>query len=365
MTADKYSKRFIIYVASIAFLSMCILSGCSREAGEDVCSYNEAHLLSHLEDSIEDGKDTFTVSYLNDDYLEENISSFIDGCFDKSYLSSCLVREISAEYDKHGSYTDISFSIEYKNGFDLNKEIQNVYDRNSLENAMIKSFSSNQEKTAFILNSFTCTEDEFRSAINEAEINCAEIPCEADEVSYAVFNPAGDRQLVIAGIQIPADEKTLYEKKQQLEKSVSSALLSIKEKKINSVSDTYENIFEYIINCSEYDYNLASSTLTGHQALTDEMHINRSAYGALVTGKTVCTGYARAYKLLCDELSMPCKVVTGTKNGVSHAWNSVSIDSDTFYVDCTAGATGAPISEAFLFTEDQAEDLGYVSGSFQ
>ena len=65
----------------------------------------------------------------------------------------------------------------------------------------------------------------------------------------------------------------------------------------------------------------------------------RNAVGALGRGHTgaVCTGYARAFKLLCDAAHVPCAVVSGWATGgerlprrgrdgeTSHAWNLVDV----------------------------------------
>ena len=49
----------------------------------------------------------------------------------------------------------------------------------------------------------------------------------------------------------------------------------------------------------------------------------------------VCDGYARAFKLLCDELGYPCLCVAGTANGISHAWNIVQVGGQWYAVDVT------------------------------
>jgi len=64
----------------------------------------------------------------------------------------------------------------------------------------------------------------------------------------------------------------------------------------------------------------------------------------------VCEGYAGAFKLLCDELNIPCLFVVGYSYGSSgwgnHAWNQVLLDGqwyavDTTYDDPMGGAAGS------------------------
>lgn len=76
------------------------------------------------------------------------------------------------------------------------------------------------------------------------------------------------------------------------------------------------------------------------------------------TGKAgpVCEGYARAFKVLCDELEIPCVLVEGyargslTNKSQLHMWNYVQLDGMWYAVDTTwndprvAGAENASVS---------------------
>lgn len=61
-----------------------------------------------------------------------------------------------------------------------------------------------------------------------------------------------------------------------------------------------------------------------------------SAYSALILHKSVCSGYAKAFKMLCDQAGIKCYYVTGstTKGGkCNHAWNVVKIGKKYYGVD--------------------------------
>lgn len=61
---------------------------------------------------------------------------------------------------------------------------------------------------------------------------------------------------------------------------------------------------------------------------------NQSAYSALVDGKSVCAGYARAYQYLMQRTGIPCFYCTGYA-GTDHAWNIVGLDDGYYNVDVT------------------------------
>lgn len=61
--------------------------------------------------------------------------------------------------------------------------------------------------------------------------------------------------------------------------------------------------------------------------------------GALLRGVCVCDGFARAYRLLCDQMHLSCTVVIGESteadNEKAHAWNLVKINGCVYHVDVT------------------------------
>ena len=68
---------------------------------------------------------------------------------------------------------------------------------------------------------------------------------------------------------------------------------------------------------------------------------DQNAYGALVEGKAVCNGYARAYQHLLQKAGIEAWYVSGTsvsptaKESVDHAWNLVKLDGQWYYTDVT------------------------------
>lgn len=80
----------------------------------------------------------------------------------------------------------------------------------------------------------------------------------------------------------------------------------------------------------KYVHDALASAVT--YDLTADM--NQSAYSALVNGKSVCAGYARAYQYLSQQLGIPCYYCTGYSGG-DHAWNIVKLEDGYYNVDVT------------------------------
>lgn len=96
---------------------------------------------------------------------------------------------------------------------------------------------------------------------------------------------------------------------------------------------------------------------------------DQNAYGALVEGKAVCNGYARAYQHLLMTVGIPAWYVNGTSYNpstnipVGHAWNLVKIDGQWYYTDVTWDDQGANTFYTYFHITTQQLLQGHTIGS--
>lgn len=90
-------------------------------------------------------------------------------------------------------------------------------------------------------------------------------------------------------------------------------------------------VYDYILDNTVYDYDLAESDESGD--------ISRSAYGCLVEGETVCSGYALAFTAIMQELGIECGSEFNSYGEFSivsgHVWNYCKLDGEYYYFDAT------------------------------
>ena len=93
---------------------------------------------------------------------------------------------------------------------------------------------------------------------------------------------------------------------------------------------------------------------TYDEKLSDE---GMRSYGALVDGISSCSGYASAYRYLCQRANLWCDTVVSD----THAWNLVKLESGTYHVDVTWADEFKPYTKGwhqFLFmTEEEVLEL--------
>lgn len=344
---------------TLCILSITLFCSCSSEKST---TYSSEQLHEALEDAIYKGKTQFTVLYDTASLSQEDARVQLEHCLSQDYLAGCLLEDAELTFEDNGSGTESTFLLTYNEATDFEGMIHDISDDSTMRKTLASMMKQNARKTALLLKNYSLSEEQIFNLLDEAEINCADAPCEATNVSYAIFDPYENMQLLIVWGEYPIEEDSIKEKKAELVKATAAYAEEL-AKNNESAQDTYEAIFDLICNKANYDQNIASLTLLNTDRLSDSMHIDRSAYGAIVSKNTVCTGYARGFKALCDALDLPCYVIMGSHDGVTHAWNAVQVDGQTYYVDCTSADTGTAKEKTFLFTPEQAQMEGYIEAS--
>lgn len=93
-------------------------------------------------------------------------------------------------------------------------------------------------------------------------------------------------------------------------------------------ADKLRALHDLIVRGCAYDLETAEQG-----GATDGEDAPFTAYGALVDGKAVCAGYARAFVLLCRAAGMDAIYVADEE--MNHGWNAVRLDGETYFIDCT------------------------------
>ena len=127
-------------------------------------------------------------------------------------------------------------------------------------------------------------------------------------------------------LSVPEDAEEMIGK---LDSTADSVIRQIPEEISDNEYETVKWFYEYLIQTVDYQH-----------APNDQI-----APSALLDHRSVCSGYSRAFKLLCDKAGIECIVVFGMcqspkdKEPDSHVWNMVFIDGTSFWVDVTWGDT--------------------------
>ncbi len=103
-------------------------------------------------------------------------------------------------------------------------------------------------------------------------------------------------------------------------------------KEIGGDYEKIKFVYDYIKDNCSYDFETAEKD---QEDLSKTEQMSHTAYGALVNGKAVCDGYAKAFQLILNKIGYECAIISGEAEGGRHAWNILKVGKDYYYCDIT------------------------------
>ena len=296
-------------------------------------------------------------SSLSEEQMYDTINEILYDYQNKSYAYPYMVSSLSWTVTGYGDVTELELDPEYRPDAKNLGEMPIVSTVEEYIDAVCGMWNQNYGSEAdVIMENLPLTEDEIFAALMIAEANAALMPCEAGEVSYVQYSGYDDRYVLSASLSVPFGEQDMAPMQDALTaeaERIAGEIMANNE----GEEERYRAAYKAVTEAAKYNDDIAEAT--EEETVTDDMRILRSAYGALVEGSTVCTGYAKAYKAICDAMGLECMMINGFQDDVGHAWNMVTLDGAAYYVDCTYGDTGGG-SKYCLFTEEKLRDWDYV-----
>ena len=135
------------------------------------------------------------------------------------------------------------------------------------------------------------------------------------------------------------------------------------------VYDKAKAIHDWLCVNNTYNSAQTSSHKKDHDPVSFAYQAAHSAYSAIVKGdeyQPVCEGYASAFKILCEELGVPCVSVHGSTTFASgHMWNCVQTEDGKWYI---VDVTGDDVDTSgidyyhyyFMIGSDKVANQGYI-----
>ena len=115
----------------------------------------------------------------------------------------------------------------------------------------------------------------------------------------------------------------------------------------------------FLINYATYDFAaLDNAELNNFMFVDSNYYDSFTAYGILINGVGVCSGYADAFTLIANRIGLESVVVTGYLQGsLPHAWNRVNIEGQWYTLDVTNNDNEFFPNAFFNLTDDEARTI--------
>ncbi|MDR0986372.1 MAG: hypothetical protein LBL98_01585 [Ruminococcus sp.] len=136
-----------------------------------------------------------------------------------------------------------------------------------------------------------------------------------------------------------------------------------KENYMRAISYTDKKVQKFLEGIPE-DMSTTNKLLAAHDFIIEsceydlEYEHGYSAYSAIVYGRALCEGYAKAFQYICEEMGIPCVISIGESNEskIGHAWNKVKVGKNWYNIDVTNDDTDGDffgyISKNYFFLAD-------------
>lgn len=300
--------------------------------------YSYSLFSSKLSDCALQQRDECTISCAYDGNIKELmniVNTDADRVFAEDEYFAYYVRTFMPSYTYDANNVQITCKLTYNDSAVARDDIldadggemQAVYEA-------IKILQTGEQTVAFhSANGFD--DDDIQTIMNTVSINSGTAYTFSDYECIPYTNE--NRKIVQLGFISNIPESRRKALNEQLYRRVSEIAEKIAaENEGENKKRLCLAIHNYICENTSYDYDIVSESVQ-----TNDSMIGRSAYGALIGGKTVCSGYSSAFYLLYNEIigDGQCRIAAGVQgegdDAVGHAWNVVYDNGEQYYIDCT------------------------------
>ncbi len=347
-------KGFVCFVAvlSLLFCSGCFLmESLGLAAPEGTVEYDAAVFEQDMLTQVQEKKTEITRCFFSDSGMDEaELERCIDRLLNDSPEGNYYLAEVTYTFTEHTAYDEVEFQFSYREEALSPQEIVPAGGMLTAAEAVIEALENGETEMA--LSSQEGFRWESKTVEDLVSIAASNAVTAAEFRDFAYSCYGGEEGIFHLSVGLPLEEASYRALDAELQATLSAAAETFLAQS-SDPGELYRAAHDYVVACAEYDDALAERSVSG-AAFTEEDLIGRSAYGALIRGETVCSGYARAFQGLCRAMELPCWTLYGfvdadTPEEGEHVWNMVLLDGEAYYVDCTFD-DGLGSDEYFFFT---------------
>ena len=256
-------------------------------------------------------------------------------------LGVFAVSEIVGQVTRIVTYFEIDITIEYKRTKQQIDSVIEVASERQLRTELLSIMSDYRDEALF-RTTLQISEEDITKYISEAYYQNPRMIVMLPIVAVDIFPDTGEDRIFELSFG-------LFEQARISHNRIEILSLYVESNVEHAYGDTDAGIMlsiaENLIAFANFDEGTAN-LISEHGA----QNWAATASGALVNASAIGEGFAMAFKALCDELMMDCRVILGFLEGRYHAWNIVSLEGEFYHID-VAMADVHGIENSFLRTD--------------
>ena len=240
------------------------------------------------------------------------------------------------------TYQEIRFDISYRRTAEQIAAIRTLRSPSRFEEELLSLLRDFAETRAYLLENYDPEVYDPDRIIRSLYESTPSVAYGMTDVSYTLVPESGPRRIMEVTVSYAEDASVLAEKARSAADRAQVLAASSR-----TVGDAlFRGFHDTLARLAVYD-GTAETAAGG--VYTDSC----TAYGALVQNRAGSTGYAMAYKELCDAAGLECRVVHGRLGSADRSWNMICLsDGEWYHVDVSLDDTEEGVGYRFFGLND-------------
>lgn len=316
------------------FAALCLLlSGCGFWADGSYSS-----VKPHVENSDQQDKPSVTVSdygelkaalaemvdagaesgmlyleYAREDQAKADMERAIRDVCANDPFAAYAVESIHHEFGTSGGRKAASVQIAYLPNRVRTDKIQRVQTLSQVQEVIAQRL--NDCDTGVVLYFDNPEQVDYAQMVEDYALAYPQLVMETPEVTVSLYPEQGEKQIV----ELKFTYQTSREELRTLQNKVAPVFSSASQYVTGEWTAEEKAARLYTFLMGRYEYNIQTSITP--------------AYSLLLYGVGDSRAFAMVYAAMCRQAELDCRVVTGTREGVTWVWNAVQIDGVYYYLD--------------------------------
>lgn len=274
-----------------------------------------AQLQSALATMVESGAENgiLAMEYAEDEQLKAHVEKAIQALCKNNPFAAYAVENIDYTIGQSGGQKAASIQITYLQNRVRSDKIQRVETLAQVEQLVTQSLDNCD--AGVVLYFENPEQVDYVQLVSDYALMYPQRVMETPEVTVSLYPEEGQTQIV----ELKFSYQTSRGELRALQNKVAPVFASAAQIVAGdwSPEEKVERLYAFLM--GRYEYHIQTSITP--------------AYSLLLHGVGDSRAFAMVYAAMCSQAQVECKVVTGTREGVTWVWNAIQIDGVYYYMD--------------------------------
>jgi len=282
-----------------------------------------------LSEAVSQGAETLKVQLVYSEDPSQKLNELVSLYQRSDPVCAYAVQLISTRIVRILNYYEIQLDIKYQHTREEVESIITIENSEQYHKAVLEMMQGFEGTGTFLVKNYNASIYDFEAIFAEYYETIPSVAYGTAQVSVSIYPENGRARIIEANVQY---QESTAELSSHAQKAESLALMFAGIAKENVRTDSQDSrvlaLHDALCRLTSYDEGTASTDTVQMQIPHSDPY---TAYGALARSQAVSTGYAMAFKLLCDHLDVECAVIHGRMGSENHSWNLVKLDDGNWY----------------------------------